>query len=396
MKTSVSSFDIAALIPELRDALLGACVDKIYQPERNELLIVFNTKSGKRDLLMKSGRCLFMGRKGENPQEPSSLVMFLRKNLGNARVTDIRQHGFDRIVEIEVEKAEKFTIIAEFFRNGNISIVKDGIILVPLFFQRWSTRALIPKEEYRYPPESADPRKMERDDVVERIRESNRDIVRTLATRLNLGGTYAEELCLMAGIDKKKKVSELDRQEIDRIIEEMENLMNRLEKPEPAVYYENSEPVDVTPFPLMIYEGYEKKGFDTVNDAIYAYFAEIPEIEGGRTSPGVERIERQIAKQEKAIEEFRKSAEDAKRKAEIIYAHYREIDALLSKIREMSSTEMAELRKLPYFVSMDTAKKTITIRVDDEDITLDFKGVNESAQRYYEMAKKMKEKIKGA
>jgi predicted ribosome quality control (RQC) complex YloA/Tae2 family protein len=179
VKSSLSSFDIAALIPELNETLKGAFLDKIYQPERDELLLVFSTKSGKRDLLLKAGKFLFMGRKGENPQEPSSMVMFLRKNMGNARVSGIRQHGFDRIVEIELEKAEKYTIIAEFFRNGNISVVKDGIILIPLFFQRWSTRALIPKEEYKYPPESADPRELERDEISERLKDSNKDLVRT-------------------------------------------------------------------------------------------------------------------------------------------------------------------------------------------------------------------------
>ena len=395
MKSSVSSFDISALLPELRDALIGAFVDKIYQPKRDELLFVFNTKEGRKELLMKSGRYLFMGRKGDNPQEPSSLVMFLRKNLGNAKVTDIMQHGFDRIVEMELEKRERYTIIAEFFRNGNISIVKDGIIMVPLFFQRWSTRALIPKEEYRYPPESADPRSMEKDEMIAKIRESDRDIVRTLATRLNLGGTYAEEVCLIAGVEKKKKAKDI-KDEMNRIIEAIDALFKRLENPEPVVYYEESEPVDVSPFPLKVYEGYENKQFESMNDALYAYFTEIPEEERVPQNPAAERIERQIAQQEQAIEEFRKKMEDSRRKAELIYAHYNEIEILLSKIREMDSSELSSLRKLPYFVSMDLERKRITIKIDNEDVTLDFTGVNESAQRYYKEAKRMKEKIKGA
>ncbi len=396
MKSSVSSFDISALLPELRDALIGAFVDKIYQPKRDELLFVFNTKEGRKELLMKSGRYLFMGRRGDNPQEPSSLVMFLRKNLGNARVIDVRQHGFDRIVEIELEKREKYTIIAEFFRNGNISIVKDGIIMVPLFFQRWSTRALIPKEEHRYPPESVDPRGMGKEEMIAKIRESDRDIVRTLATRLNLGGTYAEEVCLIAGVEKKKKAKEIEEDEMDRIIEAIDELFMRLENPEPVVYYEESEPVDVSPFPLRVYEGYEKKKFESMNDALYAYFTEIPEEERVPQNPAAERIERQIAQQEQAIEEFRKKMKDSRRKAELIYAHYNEIEILLSKIRKMDSSELASLRKLPYFVSMDLEKKRITIKIDNEDVTLDFSGVNESAQRYYEEAKRMREKIKGA
>ena len=395
MKSSVSSFDIAALIPELREALLGAYLDKVYQPERDELLFVFNTKSGKKDLLLKSGRYLFMGRKGENPQEPSSLVMFLRKNLGNARVTDIRQHGFDRIVEIDLEKKEKYTIIAEFFRNGNISIVKDGIILAPLFFQRWSTRALIPKEEYRYPPENADPREMGKEEMKALIKESNKDLVRTLATRLNLGGTYAEEVCLISGVDKRKKAKDVDEDEIDRIIKGVEELFERLKNPSPTVYYENG-PVDVSPFPLKVYDGYEKREFESMSSALFEYFTGIPENEEKGENTAAERIKRQIEQQEKAIEEFRKSMEDARRKAEIIYSHYAEVEALLSKIRDMDSKELGDLRKLPYFVSLDAEKKRITVKIDGENVTLDFRGVNESAQRYYEIAKKMKEKIKGA
>ncbi len=394
MKSSLSSFDIAALVKELDDVLKGAFLDKIYQPERDELLLVFNTKSGKKELLLKAGRYMFLGRKGENPQEPSSMVMFLRKNLGNARVSEVRQHGFDRIVEIELEKAEKYTIIAEFFRNGNISVVKDGIILVPLFFQRWSTRALIPKEEYRYPPESADPHTLSVEEVGERLRESDKDLVRTLATRLNLGGTYAEELCLMAGVDKKRKAKELGDDEIERVAKALKELLSK--ETRPAIYYDGGNPKDVVPFPLKAYEGLERKDFSDMNSAVFEYFTSIHEEEKERKSPAVERIERQIRQQEESIEQFRSGSEEAKRKAEIIYAHYQEIDAFLSKVRKMKGKDFASLKDLPYFVSVRPDKKLIIIRIDGEDITLDFAGVNESAQRYYEEAKKLREKIEGA
>ncbi len=394
MKSSVSSFDIAALVSELNAILKGAFLDKIYQPERDELLLVFNTKSGKKELLMKAGKYLFLGRKGENPQEPSGMVMFLRKNLGNARVSEVRQYGFDRIVEIELEKAERYAIIAEFFRNGNISIVKDGIILVPLFFQRWSSRALIPKEEYRYPPESSDPRNMGREELAERLRSSDRDLVRTLATRLNLGGTYAEEVCIIAGIDKKRKASELDDGEIDAIADAIEALFAT--EISPAIYYDGGEPKDVVPFPLRVYEGLERKDFERMSDALFAYFTSVTEEEKVRKSPAVERIERQIKQQEESIEAFKKGSEDAKRKAELIYAHYQEIDAFLSKVRQMRGKDFASLKELPYFVSVRPDKKLITIKIDGEEVTLDFAGVNESAQRYYAEGKKLRDKIGGA
>lgn len=395
MKSSVSSFDIVALIPELREELIGAYLQKLYQPERDEILFVFRAKNGKREMLLKSGKYLFMGRKGENPQEPGSLVMFLRKNIGNARVKDIIQHGFDRIVEIDLEREERYTIIAEFFRNGNISVVRDGIILVPLFFQRWSSRALIPKEEYRYPPESTDPRSMGIKEISERILGSKKDLVRTLATQLNLGGTYAEEICLRAGLDKKMKASDLSGGQIKTIEKALREIFSELENPRPAIYYKNSEPVDFSPISLRVYEGYEKKDFASMNEAIYSYFTSIPEIREKKDGR-LERIERQIAQQERSIEEFREEMERAKRKADIIYAHYNEIERLLGEVRGMKGKEFAALRQLPYFVSLDLRKKRITVKIDGENITLDFRGVNESAQYYYERVKKLRDKIKGA
>ena len=89
---------------ELEASLLGARVDKVHQPNREELLIAFRTREAAYKVLFSaranSARVHFTAIPLENPKQPPMLCMLLRKKLQGARLTAIR-HQQSGIVKLQ-------------------------------------------------------------------------------------------------------------------------------------------------------------------------------------------------------------------------------------------------------------------------------------------------------
>ena len=89
---------------ELKSMLPGGRVDRVLQPEKDELHVLIRTREGTRRLLLcaaaNSARAHITQEVKPNPDEPPMFCMLLRKLLGGSRVEDVRQVDGDRILEI--------------------------------------------------------------------------------------------------------------------------------------------------------------------------------------------------------------------------------------------------------------------------------------------------------
>ena len=87
--------------------LIGGRVDKIYQPSREETVIVIRTKIGSKKLYISanagSARVHVTEKNIDNPQTPPMFCMLLRKHIGGGRLIDIRQDGLERILFLDFE-----------------------------------------------------------------------------------------------------------------------------------------------------------------------------------------------------------------------------------------------------------------------------------------------------
>lgn len=83
---------------------LGAHVDKIYQPSRDELVFLLRSKTGSRRLLISarsgSARAHFTSSRPENPASPPMFCMLLRKYLSSARLVSVEQAGLERVLTL--------------------------------------------------------------------------------------------------------------------------------------------------------------------------------------------------------------------------------------------------------------------------------------------------------
>src|SRR2546430_16430760 len=95
MKTSVSSFDLRALVAEWQE-LVGGHIDKAYQGEDEIILRINAPAGGKAELFYKAGRWLCLHEVEKKPESPPPFGQTLRPLLANRRIPGIGQAGFRR------------------------------------------------------------------------------------------------------------------------------------------------------------------------------------------------------------------------------------------------------------------------------------------------------------
>src|SRR2546425_10696905 len=95
MKTSLSSFDLRALVAEWQD-LVGGHLDKTYQREDEVILRINAPARGKAELFYKAGRWLCLDEVENKPESPPLFAQTLRRLLANSGITRGQQGGFGR------------------------------------------------------------------------------------------------------------------------------------------------------------------------------------------------------------------------------------------------------------------------------------------------------------
>ena len=165
---------LACVIAEIREKSLGARVEKVFQPERDEIVLQMRSLEGGKRLLINAGsnnpRLCFTAETKENPAVPPMLCMLLRKHLQGAKLTDVRQAGFERVAILQFETRDEMGfscmryLIAEvmgkysnlIFANADMKVVAA---LRTVDFSTSSLRQVLPGMTYELPPkqEKTDP-----------------------------------------------------------------------------------------------------------------------------------------------------------------------------------------------------------------------------------------------
>lgn len=406
MKKEMSSFDVRSVVTELA-ALEGAHMDKIHHWGSGNVLFRLNIQGqGKKELFFEDRKWLYCpSKKPETPTMPSTFASYLRKYIDNARVGKTRQVGFDRIVEMELTKSDgDYKLIFEMFGGGNVLLLKDGIIQNCLVQKTFRDRKTRPGEQYVMPKSRFDPTLSTEEDFLASFRSSDADAVRTLATAVNLGGQYAEEVCTRVGIAKGTPAKDVDDATVSRMYEAMEDIVRHvLQEPEPTAYLKDGEIEDFAPVVLMSHSDLEAKRYGTLSEVIEAYLEQTGKAEEeAYVSPAVEKLMKRISKQEETLVEYRSQEEEYRRKAEALYADYQKASQLLQVLDEQSKIITWEklkegAAKIPYVESIDPAKHKVRAKLGEETMDLDWtKGIDANASDLYQKGKDVGEKAKRA
>ncbi len=410
MKEEMESLEISAAVKELK-SLIGGYMQKIYRPNKKELLFRIHVPGvGKKMLIFRIGKALYLTDKDrDNPMHPGDFIMLIRKYISNASISDIYQHEFDRVVVMELRKRRKFRLVFEVFGKGNLILDGEDRILLPYRSESWSHRELKKGELYKFPPRRINPLNISREEFIQILEDSDKDLVRTLAVDLNIGGKYSEEICSRLNVDKNSEEFLEYAEDILDVIDDLKNRVLDESRLDPRLVKDDDEISDGVPFPLSIYEQHEVEETNTYNEALDKAFPK-PEEKIEEEQKEDSRLDRKLEQQKRAVKNLKESIVENKNIAEIIYQNYKDCEEALSIVHkardEGNRDEIYDgLREKDEIVQVNDKDEYIIMRlkgiVDDEkikeNVKIDFrKDVNENAQKYYNKSKKSKKKLEGA
>uniref|UniRef100_A0AAX7VG48 Ribosome quality control complex subunit NEMF n=1 Tax=Astatotilapia calliptera TaxID=8154 RepID=A0AAX7VG48_ASTCA len=241
MKTRFTTVDIRAVIAEINANYIGMRVYNVYDIDNKTYLIRLQKPDSKAVLLIESGTRIH-STDFEWPKNmmPSGFAMKCRKHLKTRRLTQIKQLGIDRIVDMQFGSDEAaYHLIIELYDRGNIILADhEYTILNLLRFRTAEAEDVKIAVRERYPVESARPPEplisLERLTEILSKAPNGEQVKRVLNPHLPYGATLIEHSLIEAGLSGSIKIdSQVDSAQVaPKILEALQIAETYMEKTE--------------------------------------------------------------------------------------------------------------------------------------------------------------------
>ncbi|BDZ71800.1 hypothetical protein GCM10025861_23170 [Methanobacterium petrolearium] len=170
---------------------------------------------------------------------------------------------------------------------------------------------------------------------------------------------------------------------------------------------------DVLPLDILTYKNFQKERFDTFNQAADEFYsakvgAGIKKVQEDIWAKQVGKYEKRLRIQEESLEKFQKTVIQSKKRGDLLYSHYSEVQNILDIIHQarekFSWAEIASKLKKGRKEGMQEAQSiesldkmgVLTLNLEGEGVMVDSNlEIPENAEKYYNKGKKAKRKIKG-
>ena len=345
---------VNSLARELNEMLEGTKIDKVYQPEKDEVCLKIRAGKDNYKLVLSASPShprvyIADNYEKQNPKKAPVFCMTLRKHIQSGVIAGVVQVGFERIIRIAIdsydelrEKTRKYLYVEIMGKHSNIILVHDtenrildSIKRVPPSVSR--LRQILPGMAYELPPvqDKINPMaNIDRQELIDRIRSCDMQIFKAIYSNiLGLSPTVAREICYRLDIDKSMSSLEIGDGEIDRIIKEINLMFGKLELgqayPNMIIDQKRDKIVEFSCIKLNQYEDLTEINFDRVSQAIESYYIskDIKDRINQRASAmkkslqiKLDRVNNKIKKQNQELLESEK-ADDYRVKGELLTSY---------------------------------------------------------------------------
>ncbi len=269
------SFMASALTFELNTLLCGIKVDKVCQPERDEVDLIFHRPGRNRLVINCTASTPYMAlseQSRENPQQPPMMCMLLRKHLTRAKITSIEQPSFDRIIRILFDSGDEMGFFKQKYlycemmgRGSNLIFADENHKILAAFRQNDLTtkfeRVVMAGFPYQPMPaqDKTDPILCTRETFLDLIKGADPELRADLFLQRVFGGfgkLTAKEVVFLAASDPEALLKNISP---DAFWQSFSSLCDRIRNSsfEPCLIYESKEdflsgadPVDFSFMPI--------------------------------------------------------------------------------------------------------------------------------------------------
>lgn len=284
---------IANIVSELNRTIVGGKINKIAQPEADELMFtVKNNRTQYRLFLSASASLPLIYLTGENKQGPltaPNFCMLLRKHIGSARILSVTQPGLERILIFELEHlnelgdiCRKKLIVEIMGKHSNIIFCQEDDTIIDsikhISANMSSVREVLPGRTWFIPhtQDKMDPLSMSREAFTETVFGKNLPVFKAIYTSLTgFSPLIAEELCVRSGIDPKRQAQELEETEKETLWQTTDDLVDRIRRQDfsPVIVYQEEEPLEFAAFPLTKYQDQKSVSYESISQVLESYYS---------------------------------------------------------------------------------------------------------------------------
>ncbi len=390
---------IACMVHELNNALMHGRVDKILQPEYDEVILGIRAGGKNHKLVLSASssnpRIHFTSTQKENPEKAPMFCMLLRKHLSGGKVVGVTQPQFERIVEIHIESRDelgdisvKRLIIEVMGRVSNIILADgEGKVLGSIKHVDFSVsqvRQIIPGMMYEMPPSQGkiNPMEVSVQDIEDKLWQYSLGADKfILDTFVGVGPLSAREIAYRATGNADTNCQLMSDEQKTKFSEFLKDFFEKIKSAHfsPVLIYKDEEKIkDFSGINITHYENlFAIKNCETLNYAVDEYFKtkDFQERMSQKTSSLMKFLETNIQRCQKKLALQQQKMKDCESKEK-----YKVMGDLLTAnlYRINYGDEFAEVEN--FYDNMNMLKISLKPELSP----------SQNAQRYYTIYQKLK------
>lgn len=282
---------LACMTAEILSESKGARIEKVYQPDRDEIHIQIRSLHGGKRLLINAGsnnpRIGFTEISKENPQNPPMFCVLLRKHLSGAKLSDITQLGFERAVMLSFDTRDemgfdtKCYLVAELMGKYSNLIFLDAekrivSALKIVDFTTSSVRQILPGMIYELPPkqDKSDPLEIDKNrfyELFENALPDNRADKFILSAFCGISASVAREIAYRASKSTDTSLRDCDKAKLFGAFSE---IIGQIKDGNytPTMVFEGDKPVEYAFCKLTHYADLDVRDYESASQMIDAFF----------------------------------------------------------------------------------------------------------------------------
>ncbi|MCI6996610.1 MAG: NFACT family protein [Eubacterium sp.] len=285
---------IANIVHDLNQTILGGKINKIAQPENDELILTIKNNRTQYRLFLSASASLpliyLTGNNKPGPLTAPNFCMLLRKHIGSGKIISITQPGMERVIRFEIEHLNemgdlctKYLIVEIMGKHSNIIFTNDNEQIIDsikhVSAHMSSVREVLPGRPYFIPATQAkaDPFELTADILCEQILNKPAPTAKAIYTSVTgISPLIAEEICYRAGIDGGVPTDGLSSLEKLHLAHTFLRIMEDIRQGmfEPNIIYKGKEPVEFASLKLTQYQDLSVTEFSSISELLETYYAE--------------------------------------------------------------------------------------------------------------------------
>ena len=284
---------IANIAQELNQTIVGGKINKIAQPENDELMITIKNNRTVYRLLLSASASLPLIYLTDNnkpgPMTAPNFCMLLRKHIGSARILSVTQPGLERILIFELEHlnelgdiCRKKLIVEIMGKHSNLIFCQEDNTILDsikhISANMSSVREVLPGRTWFIPhtQDKKDPLTITEEEFFDFVCTKPMAAAKAIYTSLTgFSPLMAEEVCCRAGIDGGFAVNALEENAKLHLFRTFSYLIEDIKNGAftPNIVYQGDEPKEFSALKLTQYQDLREETYDSISGVLETYYA---------------------------------------------------------------------------------------------------------------------------